>query len=66
MLLLDTIDEELLQQMVDNGMILLHLACWHQYEDIILSVLTKHADAAKMVNNERNLPFHLACGQYPV
>ncbi len=39
-LLVDTIDEELLQQMADKGMTPLHLACWH-HKDIILSVLIK-------------------------
>jgi len=65
-LLLDTVHKELLQQMADNGMTPLHFACLHQNDAIILSVLTKNAHAANMVDNERNLPFHFSCGWYPV
>jgi len=46
-LLLDTVHEELLQQMADNGMAPLHLACLHQNDAVILSVLNKYAGATK-------------------
>jgi len=39
---------------------------FHQNDAIILSVLNKYAGATKMVDNDRNLPFHFACGWYPV
>ncbi len=52
--------------MADNGMTPLHFTCLHQNDAIILSVWTKYAGAANMVDNERNLPFHFACGWYPV
>jgi len=65
-LLLDTVDEELLQQTADSGMTPLHFACLHQNDASILAVLTKNEIAAKMLDNQRKLPLHFACGQYSV
>jgi len=64
--LLDTLNVELLEQMLYNCLTPLHLACWHQNEDIIISILRKHMDAAKILDKERGVSFHLACGQYPI
>jgi len=65
-LLLDTVHADLLLQTVDYGMTPLHFACLHQNNAIILAVLRKNENAARMPDNQRNLPLHFTCGQYPV
>jgi len=62
-LLLDTVDMQLLKQTADNGMTPLHLACWHQNDVIISSVLKKYVDAVRLVDNEIS---SLSFGMWPV
>jgi len=52
------------QETEENGMMPLHLACWHQNKQIVMYVLEKYNNATTVHNRNRNYPFNLTCDWY--
>jgi len=60
----DIICTEAYQEIEENGMTPLHLACWHQNRNVVKYVLRKYKNATTVHGRNNNLPFHLACNWY--
>ena len=59
-------NDNIFQQGDENQMTPLHLACLNHNKRIINKVYNKKPNAIWLKDKEHNLPFHFACGRYPM